>query len=115
MDTDHQYITYWNEKIHFELQPKKNDNNRIMIKVQPNCHVIVLAPPSATADEIIVAVNKRARWVYNKLKEFEIQHEHISPRQYISGESHHYLGKRYILKINISPDLKHNVRLLRGN
>ncbi len=114
MDILSQYITYGFDKIHFELQPKKNDNNRIIIKVQPDCNVIVLAPPSATTDEIIVAVNKRARWVHNKLKAFKVQHEQILPRQYVSGESHHYLGQRYLLKILEDTDLKQSVKLLRG-
>ncbi len=36
------------------------------------------------------------------------------PRQYISGESHYYLGKQYVLKVTEHPTEKPSVKLLRG-
>ncbi|HAT8721409.1 TPA: DUF45 domain-containing protein, partial [Legionella pneumophila] len=97
MSTDTSYITFGIDKIPFELRAKKQESHRITIKVKPDCQVIVFAPPSATHDEIIVAVNKRAKWVYNKLRVFKSQQDYITPRQYLSGESHYYLGKKYLL------------------
>lgn len=114
MDVGQQYITYGMDRIHFELQTKKNDNHRITIKVKPDCHVIVLAPPSATTDEIIVAVNKRARWVHRKLQEFKVQQDQTLSHQYISGESHYYLGRRYLLKVIDDPKATPNVKLVCG-
>ena len=114
MSTEAPYITFGVDKIPFELRAKKQESHRITIKVNPDCQVIVFAPPSATRDEIIVAVNKRARWVQNKLKTFKTQQEYSAPRQYISGESHYYLGKKYVLKVIDVPDAKPQVKLLRG-
>ncbi|MCZ4703302.1 DUF45 domain-containing protein, partial [Legionella pneumophila] len=114
MSTDATYITFGIDKIPFELRPKSQESNRITIKVKPDCQVIVFAPPSATHDEIIVAVNKRAKWVYNKLRIFRAQQEYITTRQYISGESHYYLGKKYLLKVIDDSKTKPEVKLVRG-
>ncbi|MDI9819342.1 MULTISPECIES: M48 family metallopeptidase [unclassified Legionella] len=111
MPADIPYITFGDDKIPFELQAKKRQSRRITIKVKADCRVVVSAPPSAARDEIIVAVNKRARWVHNKLQWFKNQQEVISPRQYISGESHYYLGKEYILKVIDEPDMTPQVKL----
>ncbi|CZG52583.1 SprT family zinc-dependent metalloprotease [Legionella pneumophila] len=114
MSTDATYITFGIDKIPFELRPKRQESHRITIKVKPDCQVIVFAPPSATHDEIIVAVNKRAKWVYNKLRIFRSQQEYIIHRQYISGESHYYLGKKYLLKVIEDSKAKPQVKLVRG-
>ncbi|WP_131778540.1 M48 family metallopeptidase [Legionella bozemanae] len=114
MSTDTSYITFGIDKIPFELRAKRQKSHRITIKVKPDCQVIVFAPPSATHDEIIVAVNKRAKWVHNKLRVFKSQQDYITPRQYISGESHYYLGKKYVLKLIDAPGVKPQVKLLRG-
>lgn len=114
MSIDTNYITFGVDKIPFELRAKKRNCQSITIKVKPDCQVVVLAPPQASSDEIIVAVNKRARWVHNKLQLFKSQQESIAPRQYISGESHYYLGKQYVLKVIDEPDITPQVKLLRG-
>ncbi|HAU1979707.1 TPA: M48 family metallopeptidase [Legionella pneumophila] len=114
MSTDATYITFGIDKIPFELRPKRQEGHSITIKVKPDCQIIVFAPPSATHDEIIVAVNKRAKWVYNKLRIFKSQQEYITPRQYISGESHYYLGKKYLLKVIDDSKAKPQVKLVRG-
>ncbi|NCT57302.1 MAG: M48 family metallopeptidase [Legionella sp.] len=114
MDTDAPCITFGTDRIPFELREKRQESACITVKVMPDCQVIVLAPPSASSDEIICAVNKRARWVYNKLKIFKEQQEQISFRQYLSGESYYYLGKQYVLKVIDDPETTSQVKLLRG-
>ncbi|HAU1248379.1 TPA: M48 family metallopeptidase [Legionella pneumophila] len=114
MSTDTSYITFGIDKIPFELRAKRQESHRITIKVKPDCQVIVFAPPSATHDEIIVAINKRAKWVHKKLRVFRSQQDYITPRQYISGESHYYLGKKYVLKVIDESKAKPQVKLVRG-
>ncbi len=114
MDINNLYITYGADQIPFELHNKKQESHRITIKVNPDCQVIVFAPPAATTDEIVVAVNKRARWVYNKLQIFKNQQEQILLRQYISGEAHYYLGRRFVLKVIDNPFAIPHAKLVRG-
>lgn len=108
------YITYGTTQIPFEIKAKRGDSPRITIKVKPNCNVVVLAPSSAQHDEIIVAVNKRAKWVIEKIQFFKYQIELDIPRQYLSGESFLYLGRNYTLKIIKDSSNKSQVKLLNG-
>ncbi|MBN0189640.1 DUF45 domain-containing protein, partial [Pseudomonas aeruginosa] len=62
----------------------------------------------------MAALKRRSRWIYEQLREFRAQLTHVRPRQYISGESHYYLGKQYVLKVIEAPDEIQQVRLLRG-
>lgn len=112
MPTDTTYITYGLDKIPFELCRKKQKSYRITIKVKPNCQVIVSVPIIATHHEIIAAVNKRASWIHSKLQEFKTQQLYIAPRQYVSGESHYYLGKQYLLKVIDDAAIKPQVKLV---
>lgn len=82
--------------------------------MQPDCQVIVLAPAAADHEVVLAAVKKRSRWIYEQLRAFRKQLEFIRPRQYISGESHYYLGKQYVLKVLVAPQQVQSVKLLRG-
>jgi predicted metal-dependent hydrolase len=65
-------------------------------------------------EAVLAAVKKRGRWIYEKLRNFRKQMEHATPRKFISGESHYYLGKQYLLKIQEAPHQPQSVKLLRG-
>lgn len=105
---------YGDEWIGFERAERKGDARRILIKVQANCRVIVQAPCDASDDDVMHAVKKRSRWITNKLETFQAQLSDVRPRQYISGESHYYLGRQYMLKVDVQLDQKPQVKLLRG-
>lgn len=108
------YIIYGDEKIIFECLPRHSNINRVLIKVHPDCRVIVLAPKDTEGQAVLVAVKKRARWIYEKLREFRVQNQYAFPKKYVSGESHYYLGKRYMLKIIENSNVPPYVKLLRG-
>jgi len=87
---------------------------RVLIKVHPNCRVEVAAPASSDDQEVLAAVQKRGRWIYQQLRTFRGLLEHVTPRRFVSGESHHYLGRRYLLKVIESPSETQSVKLLGG-
>lgn len=60
------------------------------------------------------AVAQRARWIYTQLHHFREQQAYITPRRYISGESHYYLGRRHVLKVMESDTEAQSVKMLRG-
>lgn len=72
------------------------------------------SPEDANNDAVLSAVKKRGRWIYEQLRDFRKQLEFTTPRQYISGESHYYLGKQYLLKVIEAPEQVQGVKLLRG-
>lgn len=57
---------------------------------------------------------RSGRWIYQQLRTLQQSAYVKSPRQYISGESHYYLGKQYLLKVLEDPNATQQVKLLRG-
>jgi hypothetical protein len=107
-------FNYGDERICFERNHRGKGMNRILIRVYPDCRVQVSAPESTPDDEVLAAVKKRGRWIYQQLRDFRAQLAHFTPRQYVSGESHYYLGKQYLLKVIEAPQDVQQIKLLRG-
>jgi predicted metal-dependent hydrolase len=105
---------YGDEFIRFTRVPRPKQSQRILIKVHPDCRVEVAAPAQTEDAEVLIAVKKRGRWICQQLHNFREQLEHVTPRHYVSGESHYYLGKQYLLKVIEAPNDVPNVKLLRG-
>ncbi|MCW8093390.1 M48 family metallopeptidase [Alteromonas sp. ASW11-130] len=87
---------------------------KIVIKVHPDQRVVATVPYDATPESIQEAMLKRARWIWDNIKAFASQHEHVIPKQYVSGETKFYLGKRYVLKIDKHEGAIPSVKLTRG-
>ncbi|HBO37126.1 MAG TPA: metal-dependent hydrolase [Pasteurellaceae bacterium] len=105
---------YGDEQITFERVKRVQATNKVLIKVYPDCRVIASAPEDVDNKAVLFAVKKRSRWIYEQLRDFRKQLEFTTPRQYISGESHYYLGKQYLLKVMEAPEQVQGVKLLRG-
>ncbi|MCK9301709.1 MAG: SprT family zinc-dependent metalloprotease [Bacteroidales bacterium] len=69
------------------------------ISVYPDGSVVVKAPEDATAERIREKVHSRAAWIIKQQRYFKSFGEHTPERRYISGESHLYLGRQYMLRI----------------
>ena len=88
------------------------DRKTLEIAVHPDTFVIVKAPLGTEIPEIEKKLKKRARWIRKQIC-FFCQFQPKTPeRQYLSGETHLYLGKQYRLKI--FSDSKNSVKLTRG-
>lgn len=107
-------IQYGDSRILFDRLYRDSDNPKLLIKVHPDSSVQVLAPINTSNEDVLLAVKKRARWIHKKQTAFSDQGCYIMPRKYISGESHYYLGKQYLLKVIESPSEIEGVKLLRG-
>lgn len=107
-------FNYGDEPISFERVIRTEGINRVLIKVHPDCRIQVFAPKDVNDNDVLAAVKKRGRWIYQQLRDFREQQRYVSPRKYISGESHYYLGKKYLLKVIEAPDLPSTVKLTRG-
>jgi predicted metal-dependent hydrolase len=67
--------------------------------VQPDGRVIVDSPSDTSISDVKQALLKRARWVLAQIGKTEAQQRYALPRLYVSGETHWYLGRRYLLKV----------------
>ncbi|KXJ47345.1 MULTISPECIES: SprT family zinc-dependent metalloprotease [Gammaproteobacteria] len=108
------HFCYGDEHISFERIERPKATGKVLIKVHPDCRVMALVPHNTSNDAVLMAVKKRGRWIYEQLRDFRRQMEHATPRKYISGESHYYLGKQYLLKVIEAPNRAPTVKLLRG-
>jgi len=89
-------------------------SSRVAIHVNPDGSVSVDAPHGLDDMSIRNAVQKRARWVSNHVKEAHQRYAHVRPKEYVSGEQVLYLGRRYMLKV-IPVDCKPAAVRLIGN
>lgn len=110
-------FAYGEEVINYDVIRRKKSSKpsrKVTIKVHPDQRVVATAPHDATSEAIQQAVLKRARWIWQSIKEFSSQHDYVLPRQYVSGETQFYLGRRYVLKVLNQPNEITSVKLLRG-
>ncbi|WP_375750016.1 M48 family metallopeptidase [Vibrio sp. HN007] len=116
-DKEEYSFIYGDEAVSYEVVRKPHPEGikrKITIKVHPNCETVVTAPDDADRTDIHEAVMKRAKWVYDALKEFRDHLEYVQPKNYVSGEMQFYLGRRYVLKIVEDNDALHTVKMTRG-
>lgn len=91
---------YGSEVVHFAVRRQtRRRSNSITIHVEPEGTVVVDAPADASRAAILAAMSKRSRWIQGHLSGFLRRRAHILPREYVSGESAMYLGRRYRLKV----------------
>lgn len=107
-------LVYAGEPITVQCVPRLVVKGRLLIKVHPDGRVVASVPPDTPQQAVLSALKKRSRWIYQQLRDFRAQQAHVIPRQYVSGESHYYLGKQYQLKVIEAPILPHKVKMLRG-
>lgn len=93
---------------------RTGNTQRVQIRVQPNERVEARAPIHASDAEVQAALQKRAGWIYRQLAEFRTRNAQILPREHVSGETHYYLGRQYLLKIIPQSIQAPRVRLWRG-
>ena len=77
----------------------RTSRETLAIHVHPDQSVDVRAPHDATAEQIRAKVKKRARWIVKQQDDFADFVQPRIPREYVSGETHRYLGRQYRLKV----------------
>lgn len=90
-------ILYGSTLIEFNIEFV--ERKTLGIKVHPDGTVSIKAPINATLDDIRNKVHHRAAWILRQRRYFESFGTPTTERQYISGESHLYLGRQYMLRI----------------
>ncbi|MGF1767246.1 M48 family metallopeptidase [Enterovibrio makurazakiensis] len=108
---------YGDEAVPYEVVRKphpEGKKRKIIIKVHPSCEVVVNAPEDAGRADIHDAVMKRAKWIYDALKEFRSHLEYVQEKQYVSGEMQFYLGRRNVLKVVEDSEAISTVKMERG-
>ena len=71
------------------------------IWVNPNGTVSLKVPIGSSLEQIRQKIYKRGSWILRQKRFFESFGIPTTERQYISGESHLYLGRQYMLRIKV--------------
>ena len=96
-----------------EYQLTYTGRETLAIHVLPDTQILVEAPLGSDFAEIEKRIRKRAAWILRQQRDFRRFSFDIPPRQYVSGETHRYLGKQYQLKIFQSEGAKEYVKMDR--
>lgn len=94
---DFHSFVFGRERIDFTLT--FGDRKRLKITVHPDQRVTVDAPLGSALEDVLERVRRRAPWIAKQRLYFERFHPVQPPRQYVSGETHLYLGRQYRLKV----------------
>lgn len=108
------YFYYDQYPIYFSRVRSRSKRDAIKIRVHPTLEVEVLAPPTMADTDVIQAAKRRGRWIFKQLTAFYQNRYYVTPLQYKSGETHHYLGRQYQLKVYKNEGRGNRVRLMRG-
>lgn len=107
-------VAYGDERILFSVRFLPRPQRRVAIHVMPDGVVQVDAPEGAVLLEVKHAVRQRAGWVWQQLQAQRERKLHVLPREYVSGETHFYLGRRHMLKVQPTHGVSSGVRMWRG-
>ena len=112
MKTARHEVVYGTETIAYEVRflPSRRT---LGIEVHPDLAVLVRAPADCDPDIILARVGKRAPWISKQLKNFRRYSPRTPQRQYVSGETHLYLGRQYRLKVGAGETA--SVKMNRGH
>lgn len=103
-------VKYGSKTIAFQLT--RSTRKTLAIEVHPDSSVQLIAPVESSLELIKDKVEKRAKWILKQQAYFEQFLPHTPTREYLSGETHLYLGKRYLLKVQQGTE--NSVKLIGG-
>lgn len=98
-------MTWGRQRFEFELTVEQRRD--LKITVHPDLRVTVRAPESKSLELIERRIGAKRAWIAKQLREFEQYHPLSVRRQYVSGETHWYLGRQYVLRVEAgSPSVR---------
>ena len=103
-------INYGDKILQFSVM--RRDRATLAISVTPDLEIEVSAPHDASTERILEKIRKRAPWILRQIKYFSQFHPRTPERQFVAGETHLYLGRRY--KLKVVPHIQQQVKLNGG-
>jgi predicted metal-dependent hydrolase len=90
-------VEYAGERIPVALERK--ERQRLSITVHPDRSVTASAPKDRPLADVLAHMQRHRRWIVRQRRHFEKYQPLPTPRHYVSGETHLYLGRQYRLKV----------------
>lgn len=82
-----------------EFLLRRSERKTLAITVDPDGDVVVTAPETSTLEQVEAVVQRRREWIRRRRREVDLLPPPPSPREWVSGETHRYLGRQYRLKV----------------
>jgi hypothetical protein len=92
-------VNYGTQDLFFEVT--YSDRKTLAIEVHPDSSIVVVAPISSELSDIKKRIVKKGQWILKQQLYFEQFLPRTPEREYVSGETHLYLGRKYLLKVRI--------------
>lgn len=96
--TDSHALAWGNTTIRYALL-RSARKKTLSVRVEPDGSVVVTSPDSVSLLRISAILRKKAPWIVERMRRVADVPPAPTPRQYVSGESFHYLGRQYRLKV----------------
>lgn len=77
----------------------RTDTRRLSVSVHSDLTISVTVPRDASTGQVDTRVLARAAWIRRQLRRFELLHPLPTPRRYVGGETHLYLGRQFRLRL----------------
>lgn len=90
-------IQFGSKQIDYQIE--YSERKTLGITVTPDMDVLVKAPNDSTITKIEEKLKKKAPWIIKQQSFFLAYHPKTTERKYISGETHLFLGRQYLLKV----------------
>ena len=90
-------VAFGSNVIGYEVKFSKRKS--LGIKVYPTGDVEVLAPIDTSSEAIEQRVLRRAQWIVRQQNYFKELGERSPEKRFLSGESHYYLGRQFLLRV----------------
>lgn len=107
-------VRYGEQEVKCSVRRTASVSGRVRIHVYPSGDVEIEAPENIDVDQIKTAAQRRARWIFKHRDAAIATRRDALPREYVSGETHFYLGRRHKLIVKISGAQPSEIKLLRG-
>jgi predicted metal-dependent hydrolase len=83
----------------FDVAITYTAGDRLSITVHPDQRVTVRAPAGRPWEAVLVRIRARAPWIVRQRSMFAAHKPQPARRQYVSGETHLYMGRQYRLRV----------------
>ena len=77
----------------------RSERRTLGITINPDSSLTVAAPQEATEEAILERLQRRGPWILRTRRNFDVLRPRTLPRQYVSGETHWFLGREYRLRV----------------
>ena len=78
---------------------RRSARRTLAITVEPGGGLVVTAPDAATLAQIEAVLRRRRQWIARRTREAAALPPPSVPREWVSGETHRYLGRQYRLRV----------------